>query len=67
MAAAIFQTLVRSAVTIAFALASHEASDFKHRHIPITLSYVPFNFTPMGGQFDFVCLSARTTHAAYVW
>ena len=29
----------------------------------------PFNFTPMGGQFDFVCLPARTPHggASYVW
>ena len=29
----------------------------------------PFNATPMGGQFDFVWLSARTPHggASYVW
>ena len=27
----------------------------------------PFNSTPMAGQFDFVWLSARTPHGAYVW
>ena len=27
----------------------------------------PFNSTPHGGQFDFVWLSARTPHGAYVW
>ena len=29
----------------------------------------PFNFTPNGGQFDFVWLSARTPHVGpqYVW
>ena len=27
----------------------------------------PFNFTPHGGQFDFVWLSARTPHGEYVW
>ena len=26
----------------------------------------PFTFTPMGGQFDFAWLSARTPHGAYV-
>ena len=27
----------------------------------------PFNLTPMGDQSDFVWLSARTPHGAYVW
>ena len=27
----------------------------------------PSNSTPMGDQFDFVWLSARTPHGAYVW
>ena len=31
------------------------------RHVP-----EPFNSTPMAGQFDFVWLSARTPHWAYV-
>ena len=32
-----------------------------------SLQREPFNFTPHGGQFDFVWLSARTPHGAYVW
>ena len=40
-------TLVRSSVTIAFALATHEASDFKHRHIPLNLSYTSWAFVQL--------------------
>ena len=54
--------LMYSLILLAIGIRSFEGDEAMRRYASTAVQ-----FHPHGGQFDFVWLSARTPHGAYVW